>query len=203
MFGSSESSVNKSSSKKHEAVDLSTVDTEQKKLALDELSQRSGLKIYASKKRLDYAYTEDYLGQTETCPRCNSATETQYAEFLYATKSLPKSIVAAAGHFCPTCSTVILSEDAVEKALPSEESFQGVIGIKSTPEPITFRAFNDKETHYLRDPQKGLIRMKLLDGTSKLETERDRRRGLSQNAQKQVKKNKRIANQTKKLNRKK
>ncbi len=204
VFGSSDSTPKTPSKQSnHEAVDLTTLSAEERKKSAEEVAVRSGLKVYNTKKRIDYVYTEGYVGRVTPCPRCDSPTETQYADFMYATKSLPKSMYAAAGHFCTSCHTVILEESVIENALPDDASFQGIIGINTAEEPITFRAFNDKETFYVKDLQKGIIRMKLLDGTSKTETERDRRKKLNEGIQKQIKRNKRIANQTKKINRKK
>jgi hypothetical protein len=72
----------------------------------------------------------------------------RYAEFIYATQTSPRLMMAPAGYFCARCPAVIVDEELLRQGVTGNFVYSGVIGInyddkhKSGP----FKTWNGKET---------------------------------------------------------
>ncbi len=75
---------------------------------------REAKKFPASVPREMYWSTD--VGGASTCPRCRSRLESEHHAYALATRRRGDTevfiVVNDAGHFCPTCATVVLDNDA-------------------------------------------------------------------------------------------
>jgi len=112
-------------------------------------SELSGITFYAG--RLKHAYSLEFTGANNTCPRCHASTRQHYANWIYATQVAPRVMMAPAGYFCTQCASVIIDEKMIQLGTPKQFRYQGVLGIdyrKSKP-PEFFRTWNGKTAIYV------------------------------------------------------
>lgn len=108
-------------------VDLDEFGSEARPVLLDELSQASGLPVFAGS--VEHGYAVRSLGSHARCPRCNAGTRQQMAHFVYATNIAPRVMFAPAGYFCTTCPTVIVDEDLIATGMKRGYRFRAVVGV--------------------------------------------------------------------------
>ena len=115
-----------------------------------EAVEKSDLTAYEG--HIEHAYSERYAYQTEKCPRCRANTRKQYGNFIYATQIAPRVMFAPAGYFCTECPTVIIDEDIIRNGITDRKfRFQGVLGIDYGKErkPDLFSTWNGRESVYV------------------------------------------------------
>lgn len=132
-------------------VDLDELGSEARPLLLDELSQASGLPVFAGS--VEHGYAMRSVGSHAQCPRCNAGTRQQMAHFIYATNIAPRVMFAPAGYFCTTCPTVIVDEDLIATGMKRGYRFRAVVGVDHAGEkqPDFFRTWNGHESIYILD----------------------------------------------------
>ena len=108
--------------------------------------------ITAYEGHIEHAYSRRHAYQTEKCPRCGADTRQQYGNFIYATQIAARVMFAPAGYFCTECPTVIIDEDIIRNGITDRKfRFQGVLGIDYGKErkPDLFNTWNGQEGVYV------------------------------------------------------
>ena len=104
------------------------------------------------KGNIDNAYEADFTGYTDHCPKCDAPTKQMYSGFVYATQIRARVITAPAGHFCTKCPTVIINDEILRQAVPSEFKYGGTCALEGNQnEPNLFSTFNGKKSTYVLD----------------------------------------------------
>jgi hypothetical protein len=118
--------------------------------ALIELAKEtSGLTFF--KGRIEHGYSLDFVGATGKCPRCGAPTRQQYAEWIYATQTAPRVMMAPAGYFCPRCPTVIVDEGMIRAGVKRQFRYQGVLGLDPQKDklPDLLRTWNGESAIHI------------------------------------------------------
>ena len=108
--------------------------------------------ITAYEGHIEHAYSRRHAYQTEKCPRCGADTRQQYGNFIYATQIAARVMFAPAGYFCTECPSVIIDEDIIRNGITDRRfRFQGVLGIDYGKErkPDLFSTWNGQESVYV------------------------------------------------------
>lgn len=112
---------------------------------LELYSKKNNIPIF--KGILKNAYESDFLGYKDKCPECNTPTQRMMSNFAYATQEKPRLMAAPAGHFCPSCPTVIIDDDIMKLSIDSSRfAYGGVFTIETGyNEPQFFESFNGEK----------------------------------------------------------
>ncbi|NJL77503.1 MAG: hypothetical protein HC892_23150 [Saprospiraceae bacterium] len=103
--------------------------------------------------KIEHAYESDFLGYTDTCPRCKSKTVQNYAELVYATTGSSRVLTTPGCYFCPTCPTAIV-DDTLNKKFVAENGFTygGMLGFDLADGNMTIlKTINDENAIYVID----------------------------------------------------
>jgi hypothetical protein len=112
-------------------------------------SELSGITFYAG--HAEHAYSLEFTGTNQTCPRCHASTRQHYANWIYATQVAPRVMMAPAGYFCTKCASLIIDEKMIQLGMSKQFRYQGVLGIdfgQGKP-PEFFRTWNGKTAIYV------------------------------------------------------
>lgn len=132
-------------------------------------SEASQLELYTG--HVEHGYSADAVPTLASCPRCQSPTRQQYANFIYATQIAPRVMFAPAGYFCTACPTVVIDEDLIRPGISKQFTYQGVVGLDHEGEerPDFFKTWNGEKTVYLFDEDQNPIG---LTTTARLQSKR-------------------------------
>ena len=108
---------------------------------------------------VEHGYALKKLKTSGQCPRCKAVTTQHYAEFIYATETSPRVLLAPAGYFCTECPTVIINEEMIRNGVIGNFTFQAVLGIehREGEMPDLFATWNGQKTLYYFDEQENII----------------------------------------------
>ena len=87
----------------------------------------SGLPLFTGK--INHAYDLAEVDDAKVCPRCSAPTGQQYANWVYATDSTPRALVAPAGYFCTKCPTVVIDQKMLRQGVTRGFRYVQVIGL--------------------------------------------------------------------------
>ena len=132
-------------------VDLDSFTPESHKELREETIRRSGFPLF--KGSVTHGYSKSFTGGTDTCPRCQAPTRQESANFIYATDTAPRAMLAPAGFFCTACPTAIVDEPMVAACMKAGYRFRRVVGIDYFGEknPDYFGTWNGEKPLYVLD----------------------------------------------------
>ncbi len=192
-----------SSQKNYASVSLGGLSPEEKEQKLAQVSEGTGIPVFEGRP-IYIAYSKSYNMYTTEAPNVDDELVQHYAEFIYATAGRPKVACLPAGYFAPNNPVVVIDEKMIRNEVPEGVEYQGVIGIHTDKGTVLFRQFDDKQTHYIRDEKKQVIRMRLLEPGEEPSAEGNRARiKPGPEAQKRARNKKRLARKSRKNNRRK
>jgi len=151
---------------------------------------------------IEHAYSRRHVHQTEKCPRCSADTRQQYGNFIYATQIATRVMFAPAGYFCKECPSVIIDEDIIRNGITDRRfKYQGVLGIDygKENEPDFFNTWNGQKSVYIFNEDQQPM------GISTYEPDHSSSQmSPPSNSKERKKKNRRkMANKSRRMNRKK
>jgi hypothetical protein len=132
-------------------VNIDGLSEDEKRKFYAKASEYSQLDLYTG--HVEHGYAIDTVATPAFCPRCQAATQQQYANFIYATQRAPRVMFAPAGYFCTVCPTVVIDEALIRQGVIPPFTYQGVLGIdhKGEPHPDFFKTWNGSKTVYIFD----------------------------------------------------
>lgn len=191
------------SRKEFKSVPLAGLSEEEKKAKIAEVSAETGIPVFEPRP-ISTAYSRSYNMSTTEAPEVEDELVQHYAEFIYATDGRPKIACLPAGYFAPNDPVVVIDERMIAAEAPEGVEFQGIIGIQSEKGTILFRQYDNQPAHYIRDDNKQVVRMRLLEPGEEPPKEKNKGRiEPGHEAQKRARKKKRMARKSRKRNRKK
>lgn len=84
------------------------------------VSNYSQMNVYTG--FVEHAHALDTVTTPACCPRCQAATQQQYANFIYATQRAPRVMFAPAGYFCTACPSVVIDEALIRQGVRRDHS---------------------------------------------------------------------------------
>lgn len=91
------------------------------------IAGESNLPLFTGK--INNAYDLGEIDDAKICPRCSAPTRQQYANWVYATNSTPRALVAPAGYFCTKCPTVVIDQKMLRQGVTRGYRYVQVIGL--------------------------------------------------------------------------
>jgi hypothetical protein len=141
---------------------------------------------------VEHAHALDTVATPACCPRCQAATQQQYANFIYATQRAPRVMFAPAGYFCTACPSVVIDEDLIRQGVRRPFTYQGVLGIdhKDKNRPDLFKTWNGSRTIYIFDEDQNPIGLTTTAGLppkgfTKSKRQSDRRKQMAKASRRQ------------------
>ncbi len=117
------------------------------------------------KGRVKHGYDSRAVSTLERCPKCSTATQQMYGNFVYSTQKGMRVMWAPAGYFCGKCPTVIIDQDLVRGGVSRGFKFRGVLGL-SDPKSDRFEpldTWNGKDSMYIMDEDGGNVELANID----------------------------------------
>ena len=171
------------------AVNIDGFTDDEKREFYSAASEASQLDLYTG--HVEHGYSVDAVPTLASCPRCQSRTRQQYANFIYATQIAPRVMFAPAGYFCTACPTVIIDEDLIRPGVSKQFTYQGVLGLdhEGGEGPDFFKTWNGGKTVYIFDEDQhpiGLTTTARLQSTGSTKSKRssDSRRRMAKASRK-------------------
>ncbi len=96
---------------------------------LEYFSEQNDIPIF--KGEIKHGYESDFLGYKGSCPNCDAPTQQMMSNFAYATQEASRIASAPAGHFCPSCPTVIIDDDIMRSMMDPQFIYGGVFTIET------------------------------------------------------------------------
>jgi hypothetical protein len=154
------------------------------------VSDYSQLDIYTG--FVEHGYAMDTVATPACCPRCQAATQQQYANFIYATQRAPRVMFAPAGYFCTVCPAVVIDEALIRQGVRRPFTYQGVLGIdhQDKTRPDLFKTWNGARTLYIFDEDHNPIGLTTTaglpsKGATRSKRQSDRRKQMAKVSRKQ------------------
>ena len=140
-------------------VDLDRFSPDSQADLIAEVARRSGHALFED--RIRHGYSKVFAGQTDTCPRCNSTTRQYTANFIYATDTACRVMLAPAGYFCKACPTVIVDEQMIAVGMKAGYRFRRVVGVDyfGKQDSAYFGTWNGEKTTYILDENEQIMDM--------------------------------------------
>lgn len=91
------------------------------------VAEENGLPLFTGK--INHAYDLGEIDDAKICPRCSAPTRQQYANWVYATNSTPRALVAPAGYFCTKCPTVVIDQKMLRQGVTRGYRYVQVLGL--------------------------------------------------------------------------
>ena len=153
---------------KRVTVDLDSFSPESQQGLREEIARRSPVPMFDG--TMEHSYTKAWAGHTDRCPRCGAATVRKTANFVYATDTAPRAMLAPAGYFCGACPTVIIDEDFIAGAVKPGVTFRRVVAIDDDngKRLDIFKTWNGKKPVYVLDENEQFAGLETIDPTPRL-----------------------------------
>jgi hypothetical protein len=181
-------------------IDMDRVKPESQLDLAREIAQYSGTAQFEGQVR--HGFSKAFAGQSDLCPRCGSQTRLYSANFIYATDKGTRVSFAPAGFFCESCPTVIVDEKIVAAGVKPGFLFRKVVGIDyfDTKAEDYFNTWNGHKTSYILDENQQMVDVV---ADNKMYDTGPRSQGRPRDAVKKAKKKCKLADKSRKRNRKK
>jgi hypothetical protein len=205
IFGSSAVEAGK-------AVVSTGMTAEEKKAKEEALVAETNIPAF-QRRKIDFAYAKSYTMTVRDCPKCNAELVRNYADLVFLTKENGvQSVISAAGYFCPACPTAVFDEKALAQEYGKPDDFSLTVGIDEL-QPVTFRTLDEEPLSYSFDAGKKIKSAKFVETlkpepaageeTDEEKEKKGERRKPTVAEIRKKKKNRSLANKTKRANRKK